>query len=181
VPDSANQDFREYREYVTALARAHVSVDLRGAIDLSDLVQETLFEAVRDPGPARHRTQAQMMGWLRSLLKCNLIDRLRRLRLERQVVSLDFSLDQTSEGMSRFPWPSHSAPDARLIREDDALNLADVLAKLSPPQAEAIVLKHCQGMSAAEISRHMNRTPEAVGGLLRHGMRRLRELMPVKG
>ncbi|MBV8230235.1 MAG: sigma-70 family RNA polymerase sigma factor, partial [Planctomycetaceae bacterium] len=50
--------------------------------------------------------------------------------------------------------------------------------QLSPPQAEAIVLKHCHGMSVAEISRHMNRTPDAVGGLLRHGMRRLRELMP---
>jgi RNA polymerase sigma-70 factor (ECF subfamily) len=181
MPQSANEDIGKYRDYVMALARAHVSVDLRGKIDLSDLVQETLYEAHRDLASDRPRTQPEMMGWLRSLLKCNLIDCLRRLRLERQIVSLDGSLDQTSEGMSRFPWASQSAPDARLIRAEDALILAEVLGKLSPPQAEAIVLKHCQGMSAETISRHMNRTPDAVGGLLRHGMRRLRELMPGKG
>jgi RNA polymerase sigma-70 factor (ECF subfamily) len=171
--------FGEYRDYLMLLARSQVSVDLRGRIDPSDLVQETICHALRDP--TRHRSRAEMMGWLRSVLRFNLIDRLRRLRLERRVVSLDGSLDRTSDGMSRFPAARPSAPEARAVREEDALALAATLGQLSPPQAEAIVLKHCQGMSVAEIGRHMNRTPDAVGGLLRHGMRRLRELMPREG
>ena len=122
-----------------------------------------------------------MMGWLRSLLRFNLIDRLRRLRLERRVVSFDGALDRTSQGMSGLIQASRSAPEARAAREEDALALAALLGQLSPPQAEAIVLKHCQGMTVAEISRHMNRTPDAVGGLLRHGMHALRKLMPREG
>jgi RNA polymerase sigma factor (sigma-70 family) len=118
------------------------------------------------------------MGWLRSLLRFNLIDRLRRLRLERQVVSFDGALDRTSRGMSDLMLAGGSDPGARAAREEDALALAALLGRLSPPQAEAIVLKHCHGMSVAEISRHMDRSPDAVGGLLRHGMRRLRDLMP---
>jgi RNA polymerase sigma-70 factor (subfamily 1) len=170
--------FGEYRDYLLALARVQVSVDLRARIDLSDLVQETLCEALRDLPRHRGRSRAEMMGWLRSLLRFNLIDRLRRLRLERRVVSFDGDLDRTSHGMMGVMRASRSTPEARAAREEDALVLAGFLAQLSPPQAEAIVLKHCQGMSVAEISRHMNRTPDAVGGLLRHGMRRLRELMP---
>jgi RNA polymerase sigma-70 factor (ECF subfamily) len=169
-----------YREYLVILARSQVPVDLRGRIDPSDLVQETLCDALRDlpRRPEGDRTPGEMVGWLRSVLKFNLIDRLRRLRLERRLVSLDGLLDQTSDGMSGFLRASQPAPEARAVCEEDALTLAAMLAQLSPPQAEAIVLKHCQGMPVAEISRHMNRTPDAVGGLLRHGMRRLRELMP---
>jgi RNA polymerase sigma-70 factor (ECF subfamily) len=172
------EEFGEFRDYLMALARAQVSVDLRARIDPSDLVQETLCEALRDLPRHRGRSRAEMMGWLRSLLRFNLIDRLRRLRLERRVVSFDGALDRTSQGMSGLMQASRSAPEARAAREEDALALAALLGQLSPPQAEAIVLKHCHGMSVAEISRHMNRTPDAVGGLLRHGMRRLRELMP---
>ena len=171
-------EFAEYRDYLMILARSQIAIDLRGRIDPSDLVQDTLCDALRDR--PQSRTRAETMGWLRSVLKFNLIDRLRRLRLERQVVSLDGSLDQTSVGMSRLPQGqlSKSAPSARVVREENALTLAAMLGQLSPAQAEAIVLKHCQGMSVVEIGRHMNKSPDAIGGLLRHGISRLRELMP---
>jgi RNA polymerase sigma-70 factor, ECF subfamily len=169
----------EIGEYLIVLARSQVPVDLRGRIDPSDLVQDTIYDALR--APAQERERAQTVGWLRKILHDNLVDRLRKLRLEKQVVSLDALLDQTSVGISRFLRASQSAPEARVVREEDEKVLAVMLGQLAPAQAEAIVLKHCQGMSVVEISRHMNRTPDAVGGLLRHGMRRLRELMPRKG
>jgi RNA polymerase sigma-70 factor, ECF subfamily len=169
-------EFGEYRDYLIVLARSQVSVDLRGRIDPSDLVQDTICDALR--APALKREPAQTVGWLRRILHDNLVDRLRRLRLENQVASLDALLDRTSAGISRFLRASQSAPEARVVREEDELILAEVLGQLTSAQAEAIVLKHCQGISVVEICRHMNRTPDAVGGLLRHGMRRLRELMP---
>ena len=138
-----------------------ISFDLRGRIDPSDVVQETLCQVLA--GQPRERTDGQMMGWLRLKLHDNLVERFRRHRLDRHIVSLDRLLDQTSRGMSRFMWASQSGPDARLIRVEDARKLADRLAKLSDAQAEAIVLKHCEGMSVKEICRHMNKTPEAVG------------------
>jgi RNA polymerase sigma-70 factor (ECF subfamily) len=177
-PVMPDDELGEYREYLMILARSQIAVDLRRRIDPSDLVQETLCEALRELPMQRNRTRAETMGWLRSLIRFNLIDRLRRLRLERQVKSLDGLLDQTSAGMSHLLMASQSAPDANAVREEDALTLAAMLGYLSPPQAEAFVLKHCEGMSVAEISRHMNKTPDAVGGLLRHGLHRLHELMP---
>ncbi|MFO0902336.1 MAG: sigma-70 family RNA polymerase sigma factor [Pirellulales bacterium] len=170
-------DLGEYREWLKALATAQISVDLRGRIDPSDLVQQTICEALRDLPKQRGATRAEMMGWLRSVLRCNLIDAFRKLRFAPRV-SLDDSLALTAEGMSRFLAADHSDVDARLQRDERALLLADRLQQLTPAQAEAILLKHCHGMSVEQICRHMDRSPEAVGGLLRHGMRRLRELLP---
>jgi RNA polymerase sigma-70 factor (ECF subfamily) len=171
-------DLGEYRDYLMVLARAQIAVDLRARIDPSDVVQETLCEAVRDLPRYRGQSRAEMIGWLRGILKFNLIDRLRRLRRETPVMSIDVLMDQTSHGMSGLVQASREAPEARAAREENALKLAALLGQLPPAQAEAIVLKHCQGMRVAEIGRHMNRTPDAVGGLLRHGMRALRELLP---
>jgi RNA polymerase sigma-70 factor, ECF subfamily len=170
--------YTEYRKYLIILAKAQISFDRRGQIDPSDLVQQTLLDAAKDPTILHSRTRPEMMSWLRRILRDNFFDRLRRLKLEAQVVPLDHLFEKTSHGLSSILPGSESGPDARIMRAEDALIVAELLRKLPDAQAEAIVLKHCEGMSVKEISRHMNKTPAAVGGLLRHGMRKLRELMP---
>jgi RNA polymerase sigma-70 factor, ECF subfamily len=180
MPDPANHDFGAYRNYLKVLALSRISVDLRGRIDPSDVVQEALCDAIRNLNGHPNPTQAEMMAWLREILCHRLIDRFRRFRLEDRVKSLDGLLEQTSAGMSHLLRASQPAPDDQAIADEEAKFLKEMLestlGQLTEAQAEAIVLKHCQGMSVAEISRHMNRTPAAVGGLLRHGMHELRQL-----
>ena len=44
-------------------------------------------------------------------------------------------------------------------------------------QRTAVELKHLKGQTVAQISAQMNRSETAIGGLLRRGVKRLRELM----
>ena len=179
LPDARdNGDLAGFRDWLMALARAQVPVDLRGRIDPSDIVQETLFHALRDDKRTHERTAPQTMAWLRTILRCRLIDRLPGRDRENRNVSLNALLDQTSAGMSELLMASQSSPGSRVIRDENAMIIAKLLTHLSEAQAEAIVLKHCQGLSVEQISRHLNKTPDAVGGLLRHGLKKLRELMP---
>ena len=179
MPDARDDgDLAGFRDWLMALARAQVPVDLRGRIDPSDVVQETLFHALRDDKRTHERSAAQTMAWLRTTLRCRLIDRLPGRDRENRNVSLDALLDQTSAGMSELLIASQSSPGSRVIRDENAVIIAKLLTHLSEAQAEAIVLKHCQGWSVEQISRHLNKTPDAVGGLLRHGLKKLRELMP---
>jgi RNA polymerase sigma-70 factor (ECF subfamily) len=179
TPDARDDgNLAGFRDWLMALARAQVPIDLRGRIDPSDIVQETLFHALRDDKRTHERSAAQTMAWLRTILRCRLIDRLPGRDRENRNVSLDVLLDQTSAGMSELLMASQSTPGSRVIRDENAVIIAKLLTHLSEAQADAIVLKHCQGWSVEQISRHLNKTPDAVGGLLRHGLKKLRELMP---
>jgi RNA polymerase sigma factor (sigma-70 family) len=119
------------------------------------------------------------MRWLRRKLRDKLVDSLRRLKLQPINISClgGNSMDHSSQMMAGIGQDPRSGPHRPIIREEDALRVAKMLKKPSSAQAEAIVLKYCEGLSVEEISRHMNKTPSAVGGHLRHGMSQLRELI----
>jgi RNA polymerase sigma-70 factor (ECF subfamily) len=169
-------DLGEYRAWLKTLALVQIPVDLRGRIDPSDIVQQTICEAISDLPKYRGTSKPELMGWLRSMLRFHLIDAFRKLKFAPKV-SIDDSLVMTDHGMSHLLHANVTSVGQRAINEEQAIALTKLLDQLSASQAEAIILKHCQGMSVDQICRHMNKTPDAVGGLLRHGMRKLRELM----
>jgi RNA polymerase sigma-70 factor, ECF subfamily len=163
-------DLVKFRDYLMILARSRVPFDLRGRIDPSDLVHDTLCAALQQPDWPE-------LFWLRRKLHDKLVDCFRRLKFQPPNVSFHDLMDQTSNGMSVLV-AKQSSPASKVIRDEDALILAEKLKQLPEDQREAVVLKYCDGKSVFEIGRHIDKTPGAVGGLLKRGMRHLRELMP---
>jgi RNA polymerase sigma-70 factor (ECF subfamily) len=68
-----------------------------------------------------------------------------------------------------------SSPSRRAQRHEQAAALMEALSRLPEAQREALVLRHCENRSLADISRQLNRTPAAVAGLLKRGLKQLRE------
>lgn len=59
--------------------------------------------------------------------------------------------------------------------------LAAGLAQLSEDERTAILFKHFEGCSLAEIGKRMGRPPDAIAGLLKRGLKKLRaHLQPDK-
>ena len=56
-------------------------------------------------------------------------------------------------------------------------HLTRALAQLPEDQCQAVVLKHLQGLAVAEVAQQMGRSEAAVAGLLRRGLKGLRELL----
>src|SRR5262249_47207336 len=60
------------RGYLLLLARVRLDARLRGRLDASDVVQQTLLEAHRDGADFRGGTDAERAAWLRQILARNL-------------------------------------------------------------------------------------------------------------
>lgn len=71
-------------------------------------------------------------------------------------------------------------PSAEAAHQEELLRLADALSRLPDDQRAAVEMHHLHGCSVLEVSDQLNRTEASVAGLLRRGLKRLRELMQVE-
>ena len=115
------------------------------------------------------------------LLARNLVDGLRAFgRAKRDVArerSLHVAMEQSSQRLEAWLAAEQSSPSLKLDRHERAVQLANALAALPEAQREALVLQHWHGFSLAEIGQHMGRSPAAVAGLIKRGLRQLRGLL----
>jgi RNA polymerase sigma-70 factor, ECF subfamily len=181
VGDDAELPLDRFRSYLHLLARVQLGDRPRARLDASDLVQQTLLEAHRKRDQFRGATAAELAGWLRRLLACEIADARRGLGRGKRDIGRERAIEELLGGVSSrleagLAAP-HSSPPDRADRGEQALRLADALEQLPDDQRRAVELKHLRGSSVAEIAAQLGRTETAVGGLLRRGMTRLRELM----
>lgn len=171
----------QYREYLTMLARVQLDPRLRDKLDPSDVVQQTLLDAHQKQEQFRGQTEAEKAAWLRQILARNLVDALRAFgRAKRDVArerSLHVAMEQSSQRLEAWLAAEQSSPSQKLDRHERAVQLANALAALPEAQREALVLQHWHGFSLAEIGQHMGRSPAAVAGLIKRGLRQLRGLL----
>jgi RNA polymerase sigma-70 factor (ECF subfamily) len=174
-------DLEPFRDQLRLLARAELDRRLQGKVDPSDLVQQTLLEAYQAREQFRGKSEAELAAWLRRILAHNLADAVRHYGAAARDVALERSLeDSLAESASRLNvWlaDERSSPSQQALRREQLGRLYEALTQLPEEQRLAVQGKHLQGLSVDEIGRQMGKTATAVGGLLRRGMRRLRELM----
>jgi RNA polymerase sigma-70 factor (ECF subfamily) len=171
-----------YRDYLVMLARTQLDPRLRNKLDPSDVVQQTLLQAHEKWDQLRGRSEGEMAAWLRQILARNLIDAVRGFaRAKREVFrerSVEAAIDRSSCRLEVWLAAEQSSPSQQAQRHEQAVQLAGALGRLPEAQREAMVLQKWQGWSLAEIGQYMGRSPAAVAGLLKRGLKRLRELLP---
>src|SRR5262249_24447258 len=141
-------------------------------------IQQTLLEAHAaghvaglDPGPR--------LAWLRTALARNLTDELRRLRADKRDAGrerpLEAALDASAASLARFPAADQSTRGERVDRDEQLLRLAAAVAGLPDGQRQAVEMHYFQGRPVADIAAALGKTTPAVAGLLKRGLRQLRE------
>jgi RNA polymerase sigma-70 factor (ECF subfamily) len=177
--DRPPDDLDRFRPYLLLLAEMRLGPRLRGKLDPSDVVQQTLLEAYQGLPHFRGRTDAERAAWLRQILARNLADERKAAgRARRDVsreVALAAELEQSSASLCGWLAAPGSSPSQQAVQHERAVRLAAALTQLPDAQREALVLQHWHGWTLAQIGEHLNRTPAAVAGLLKRGLRQLRE------
>jgi RNA polymerase sigma-70 factor, ECF subfamily len=168
-----------FRSYLLLLARARLDPLVRSKVGASDIVQQTLLEAHRDLAQFRGRSPGEQAAWLRQILARNLANVVRDLRRDKRDVAreqpLQAALDESASRLEAWLAAEQSSPSQQVERHERALRLADALERLPEKQREAVVLRHWQGCSLAEIGAQLGCTTAAVTGLLHRGLRNLRK------
>ena len=180
-------DLERYRPYLRLLAGQDVDAQLQGKLDLSGIVQQTLWEAHQDrrqfnvPGSSCGPDEAVVLAWLRSILLRNLLDELRRLRRKNADLTCERSLEDSSARLAAELEAGDTSPSAFAARNEQAFRLAAALEQLPTDQRTAVTRHHLQGASLAVVANEMGRSKEAVAGLLHRGLVRLRGLLRSDG
>src|SRR5947207_442334 len=135
-----------FRSYLRLLAQLHLDPRLRGKVDPSDLVQQTLLQAYRARDTFRGHSEAELAGWLRRILARNLAHAVRDLtRGKRDVArerSLEQALGQSSLRLETWLAAEESSPAEQAQRNEQSLRLAEALETLPEAQREAVVLHY---------------------------------------
>jgi len=171
-----------YRGYLRFLARAHLDPRWRAKVDASDLVQQTFLQAHQALAQFRGTTDAELAAWLRQILARNLAHAARDFGRDKRDVRkeqpLEPALDASSARLVSWLAADQSSPSAQADRAEQLQRVADALAVLPDAQHEALVLHYWHDWPIAEIAKHLERTPAAVAGLLKRGLKQLRAHLP---
>lgn len=174
-----SDDLEPYREYLKVLAELHLDPRLRGKLDASDVVQQTLLRAHEAMGGLRRRDPEVMAAWLRRVLATTLADAHKRYRRDKRAIDLERSLaddlDRSASGLAAVLAADQTSPSGRAQRNEELLRLVAALAELPDAIRQAVVLKHCQGWTLQRIGQHLDRSVPSVASLLRRGLEQLRD------
>ncbi len=176
-------DLDRFRHRLHLLAAIELSPLLKVKEDASDIVQQSLLEAHRDLPAYRGQTEAELYGWLKTILARNLINAARHYRTQkcdvRREQHVAERLEQSSMQIEKFLASEQTSPSQQAVQNEQVEQLADGLAQLLEGERTAIVLKHFQGWSLSQISEQMGRPPDAIAGLLKRGLKKLRSSLQV--
>ena len=170
-----------FRSYLKVLAAMNLDSRLRSKMDASDVVQQTLLQAHRALGQFRGKSDAEMAAWLRQILARNLAHAVRDFGRDKRNVNREQTMQQavhaSSARIENWLAAEQSSPSHAAMRNEQVLKLCDSLEELPDSQREAIQLHYWGKCTLAEIAEQMDRTPAAVAGLLKRGLRKLRKML----
>lgn len=156
-PEAGRAVDRLYREAIVRLARGYLGDDA----EAEDAAQEVFLRVLTaDTVPDRFRP------WIYRVARNHCLNRVRSRRRRRDGARLptaaDFELSRTG-------------PLSRLVKEEDAANLAARLAALPEDRHELLRLRYAEGLSRREIAEVLELTESVVKSRLFEAVKWLRE------
>ncbi len=184
MTQDAAEILEPFRKYLKVLAELHLDRKLRGKLDPSDVVQQTMLRAYSALAEVREPRSEVLVAWLRRILARTLADAVKHYERDKRDVglerSLEADLDRSASGFASWLAADHTSPSGRAERNEELLRMVEALAELPDQMREVVVLKHCQGWALPQIAEWIGRSVPSVASLLRRGLEELRNQLKSK-
>jgi RNA polymerase sigma-70 factor (ECF subfamily) len=144
-------------------------------------VQETLLQAHAAIPQFKGKTEDELLGWLRVILANKLADAARYFGRQKRDAALETryleTLERSAIGLQKLVAADQTSPSGVAARNEVLLRTAAAMSTLPEDQRTAIELHHLVGFTVSECAERMDRSKPAVAGLLRRGLKALREAL----
>jgi RNA polymerase sigma-70 factor (ECF subfamily) len=176
APGDQGTRLERYRGYLGFLARAHLAPGDRRLIDASDVVQQTLMKAHRYWDECHAESEGQRRAWLRAILVHQIADLARRSD-HLPIVDPEASsqaLDRSAAGLDTWVQANTPSLSSRAIQRERSLQLAKAISRAARRSANRHRASSPSWPDSSRVCHRMRRSPAAVAGLLRRGLKTLR-------
>ena len=164
------------RNYLRRLIDLRMENDLRGRVDPSDVVQETLLVVSRRVKDFIERRPTTFRLWIRRKAIERLIELRRKHRAGKRSVRREMRLSDASS-MAVARRLTGDSPSQALDRQDLANRARLAIQSLNELDREVILLRHVEELTNAEVAELLNITPDAASKRYGRAIRRLSEIM----
>lgn len=171
-----------YRNYLKLLARLALHRQLRGKVSASDVVQETYLRALRFSASFEGSTEKELTAWLKTILESRLLEEWRhycatQARNVRKECDFRSALEASSRALAQSLAGREDAPDRQAARREMEVVIADALSRLPEHYREAVIRRHLQGESPAEIGAETGWSADQIQKYVRRGLAELALLL----
>ncbi len=178
---------QRHRDRLRCLIHVRLDRRLRGRVDASDVIQETLLQAASDlDGYLKHREggRSSFFVWLRLLAirKLRVIHR-RHFGIQARDVEREISADRRRVAdsasdplIAKLPG-ALTSPSRALQRIEQTARLEESLGRLDPADREVLVLRHYEQLSNQETAEVLGISGTAACNRYVRSLKRLRHVL----
>jgi RNA polymerase sigma-70 factor (ECF subfamily) len=174
--EALGQLLQGYRHYLLRIAEDDLPGALRSKLGGSDVVQETLVQALASFGQFRGQSLEELQGWLRGILRNVMSHSLRGLGAARRRADREVSLQAFADPAGAVPAPGPT-PSNELMREERETAVRQALARLPEAYRQVLVWREWEDLPFAEIARRLDRSADAARMLWWRALERLDQEM----
>lgn len=155
---AAQELAHRYRDRIRRMVACRLAPNLAVRVDPSDIVQETMFDAVAQLPKFANERPIQFYPWLRNIAWQKLVKEHRRhvkskiRSVEREEDVSQYLSDESQIAFAdRFAKPQSSPSDA-MVRAETRQRVKVILGQLSKPDQEILILRYLEQMSMGEVA-----------------------------
>jgi RNA polymerase sigma-70 factor (ECF subfamily) len=173
--DALGSALETYRNYLLLIAERELGDDLRAKGGASDLVQEAFLEAHKDFAQFQGQTEADLRGWLRTLLLNRLSKFARRYRqTQKRGIGSEVPLDAGQHAGAGLA-AAQPTPSVMLMVGERAKAVQLALERLPKDHRDVILMRYQEQLTFEEVGRRMGRSADAARKLWWRALVRLQE------
>lgn len=168
---------RHISDYLTLMAEKNLPQSIRGQVNPSDVVQQTMLKVVQGIDGFRGHTTAEFYGWLNTILRNQSLRFTRDMTRQKRDIRRQVSINQDErDEQPRIDLPDAMAtPKSQAIAREQLELIERALRKLPTDYEQVVRLRNFDELPYEQIAEKMNRSVGAVTQLWFRAMVKLRK------